>query len=336
VDSHSPLSLAYPLNAPKVSVVIPTYNRSELILAAVESVLSQTYTDYELIVIDDGSTDSTRERLRPYLDRIRYFYQPNRGVSAARNAGVKAARGEWLSMLDSDDVWHPTKLERQLDALAALGDGFGACFTDCNYIGNPAISSTVFEAAGFNADVPFGPLDNPLHYMVGNRYGICIPSLLVLRSLVNEIGGFDETLGLAEDRDLIFKLTFKTKFCFISTPLVSIDRRPEVSRLTDLCSKRVGQTYIWGELLLKKMLARPELVDPEIRQMLQEELVGFYYNWAAASLNDLKLSSFLENIQKIRDMGQSYRKIFWTLLSRAARKLSRRLCLPFDEPGALH
>ena len=116
---------------PRVSVIIPTYNRGSLLPVAIESVLAQTYKDYELIIIDDGSTDDTCKKLQPYIERLRYFYQDNRGVSAAQNAGINVALGKYVSILASDDVWLPTKLERQLGALAQLGGEFGACFTDC-------------------------------------------------------------------------------------------------------------------------------------------------------------------------------------------------------------
>lgn len=97
----------------RISVVIPTYNRKRLLLRAVESVLAQTFPAYEIIVVDDGSTDATREALRPYGKRIRYIYQEKSGVSAARNSGITTARGDWIALLDSDDLWHPQKLERQ-------------------------------------------------------------------------------------------------------------------------------------------------------------------------------------------------------------------------------
>lgn len=311
--------------APKISVIIPTYNRGALLPIAIESVFRQTYLDYELIVVDDGSTDDTRERLLPSIDRIRYFYQPNRGVSAARNAGVKLAQGQWISMLDSDDVWHPTKLRRQMDALAKLGNGFGACFTDCNFAGDPSIRSTAFESAGLATDAEVGPLPNPLRYMVGERYAICIQSLLFLRSLYHDVGGCDEALGLNEDRALVFKLSFKTAFCYVSAPLVTIDRTPKTARLTNLCSRREAQTYAWGELMFKQMLAWPELTDLEIRRNIQDDLTGFYYDWTASWLNGLDPANAWKNIRKIHGMGQSYRRIFRILLSRAAGKLLRML-----------
>ena len=95
------------MSSPKVTVVIPTYNRAHLIKDAVESVLNQTYQDFELIVIDDGSTDNTREVLAVYKDKLTYIYQENQGRSSARNHGIELAQGEYIAFLDSDDVWFP-------------------------------------------------------------------------------------------------------------------------------------------------------------------------------------------------------------------------------------
>ena len=103
---------------PKVSVIIPTYNRSLSVREAIESVLAQTYRDFELIVVDDGSADNTPSVLGSFGERIRGIRQANAGVSAARNAGIRAAKGEWVAFLDSDDLWVPQKLERQMAGVA--------------------------------------------------------------------------------------------------------------------------------------------------------------------------------------------------------------------------
>ena len=99
---------------PKVSVIIPVYNCDRYITQTVESVLSQTYTNYEIIVVDDGSTDNTRQVLEPYFARIQYIYQPNKGVAAARNQGIELAKGELIAFLDHDDVFLPDKLAEQV------------------------------------------------------------------------------------------------------------------------------------------------------------------------------------------------------------------------------
>ena len=99
---------------PTVSVVIPTYNYGRYICETIDSALAQTYKPLEVIVVDDGSTDDTRERLAAYSDRIRYILQKNSGPAAARNTGIVAAQGEFVALLDSDDLWLPEKVERQV------------------------------------------------------------------------------------------------------------------------------------------------------------------------------------------------------------------------------
>ncbi len=309
----------------KVSALIPTYNRQEHVLRAIDSVLAQTVPVDEIIVVDDGSTDGTVEAIHNrHGSNVTVVRQANKGVSAARTRAVEQSRGQWVGFLDSDDIWLPTKMERQFDALATLGDEFGACFTNCNYFGDPNEQSTAFDEAGLKTDSAFGEVSNPIRYILRDL-GIYVQSLLVRRSLIDEVGGFDDALGISEDRDLIFKLAFRTKFCFVAAPLVSIDRTPLVPRLTGLLARKNDQSYAWLELVRKKWLARPELVDREARQVIQEELIALYYGGAAERLGELRLAAALENVKKIRNMGQSYPKIGLTLLSRGAKKLSRKV-----------
>jgi glycosyltransferase involved in cell wall biosynthesis len=112
--------------APRVSVVLPTYNRADYLEEALESVLAQTFADFEVVVVDDGSTDDTPARLARYGERIRVIRQENRGVGAARNRGIEAARGRYVAFIDNDDLWHPRKLEVQ-HAFMASHPGFVGC-----------------------------------------------------------------------------------------------------------------------------------------------------------------------------------------------------------------
>ena len=117
--------------APLVSVVIPTYNRSAFVTKAIDSVLNQVFGDYELIVVDDGSTDDTKGQLDKYQGKIRYIYQDNHGVSAARNTGITASRGEWLAFLDSDDEWRPNYLAKQIGQTTKYA---GLCMQSANCV----------------------------------------------------------------------------------------------------------------------------------------------------------------------------------------------------------
>jgi glycosyltransferase involved in cell wall biosynthesis len=319
----------------KIAALIPTYNRRANVLRAIDSVLAQTLPVAEIIVVDDGSTDGTGDAIDArYGSAVTLIRQGNGGVSVARTRAMEEARSEWVAFLDSDDVWFPTKLERQRDALRALGDDFGACFTNCCYSGNPAMFYSVFDQGGLRlaAGCEVAALGNPLRYIVGahGRYApsLMVQSLLVRRSLLREMGGFDSSLGFSEDRDLTFRLCFNTKLCVVSTPLVSIDRTPGVSRLTDGLACKNDQLYAWLELVLKKMLSQSDRLDPDSVKTIRDELMGLYYGGVAERLRQREFVAAYRNLRKLRHMGQSYPKVAFNLFARAGRKLTNTIDLP--------
>src|SRR3989344_8773435 len=118
-----------------ISVIIPTYNRALMVKRAIESVLAQSYENFEIIVADDGSTDDTKEALSGYINsgKIKYIFQDNAGPGAARNAGIKHAKGELVAFLDSDDEWVPDKLEKQIKIFESRGKD-AAVFSNIEYI----------------------------------------------------------------------------------------------------------------------------------------------------------------------------------------------------------
>jgi len=309
---------------PTVSVLIPTYNRSRLVVNALESIFSQTYDDYEIIVVDDGSTDDTVRTLKPYGERIRYVYQENLGVSAALNTGIRVARGKWLSVLASDDVWLSAKLERQFQALTTLGNDFGACFTDCIYDGDPALTLSAFQHAGLQSVNEFGALEDPVRYVLARHPAIWVQSLLVQRHLLEELEGFDEKMVVAEDTDLLFRLTFKTKLCFVAAPLVRIDRTPNRAvGLMEAFSKRTDVAFACREYMWKKWLALPELVDPETRLCILDSLRQMYYDWTVTRLRQLRVLGAVQKMNDLKAFGEANATIAAKLGARAARQLGR-------------
>jgi glycosyltransferase involved in cell wall biosynthesis len=170
---------------PLVSAVIPTYNYGQFVAEAVESALAQTYSPLEVVVVDDGSTDDTAERLQPYRGRIRYLYQENRGLSGARNAGIRAARGEYVALLDSDDAWKPEKITAQMSLAVAHGYQAVVCWSEWP---KGATEELRFEDCFFS----------------GPGFG---STAVIRKSLFNEVGEFDETLRSVEDRDMMLRLT---------------------------------------------------------------------------------------------------------------------------------
>jgi glycosyltransferase involved in cell wall biosynthesis len=306
-----------------VSVIIPTFNRSKLLVNAIQSVLSQTYRDYEIIVVDDGSTDDTAEALTPYMDRIRYVYQANLGASAAQNRGVQLATGKWVSILASDDVWLPTKLETQLKVVATLGKNFGACFTNCDFFGNTHAIPSAFEQAGFNEELPFGPLKEPFKVILARHPAIYVQSLLVLRSLMEYPNGFDERIVVAEDTDLLFRLAFNTKFCFVNERLVRIDRTPSRGvGLMELYYSSDDRAFSSKEHVLQKWICLSENMDSELRQAVQERLKLLYYDWLVTKLYHFQYVKAFELAGRIRATGDNNRMIYRTLAFRAQRKIS--------------
>ena len=170
-----------------VSVIIPTYNRADLVANAIESVLCQTYRDFEIIVADDGSTDATRARIEPYMDKITYFYQENEGKSVATNRAMERARGKWIAILDSDDVWLPDKLRFQFEALQNVGEGCGLCFTDGVLVNNPNMKGGLFERSGIKFQNEYGRIENPTSYRIRPRlrsHRIYVQTTLIEKKLL--------------------------------------------------------------------------------------------------------------------------------------------------------
>jgi glycosyltransferase involved in cell wall biosynthesis len=327
---------------PTVSVVIPTFNRSRLVVGAVDSALRQTVGGLEVIVVDDGSTDDTADRLRTYRDRIRYVYQENRGASAAQNKGIALARAPWIAVLASDDVWLPTKLEAQLHAIDALGGDYGACFTDCVYAGDSTMSLSAFGAAGLECPAPFAPLDHPLTYVLGRHPALYVQSMLVSRAALGRAGRFDEELLVGEDTDLLFRLSFHTRFCVVRDALVRIDRGPSPSgRLSDLFKRGDDVMFQCTERRIQKWLVAPEVTDPALRAVLQRSLQGLYYRWAIARLSDRRLGEALKMIRLAHSSGRPLAALAAALMVGAIRRLllvrgtrRRRRNRSADAPGA--
>ncbi len=199
---------------PSVSVIIPTFNRRDLLRRAVESVAAQSFRDYEILIIDDGSSDGTSaaDLFKSFPRPASYMRLPeNRGVSAARNAGISAARGAWLAFLDSDDVWHPRKLERQIDWLQS-NPGCRIAQTREIWIRkgrrvNPPATHEKARGDLFEAGL--------------ERCMITPSSVIMQKSLVDECGAFDESLPACEDYDLWLRITARYRVGLIDEYLLT-------------------------------------------------------------------------------------------------------------------
>ena len=194
-----------------ISVIIPTYNRAHLLPRCLDSVIAQKLRSHEIIVVDDGSTDSTRDLVRRNYPGIKLISQENRGVSAARNAGIGAAQGDWLAFLDSDDAWLPGKLGRQAQTV----------------LDNPDVNIIHTDEIWIRNGVRVNPHLKHRKYG-GSIFRRCLPlcvispsSVMIHRRVFDRVGLFDETLPVCEDYDLWLRICALMPVAFVPEPLIT-------------------------------------------------------------------------------------------------------------------
>ena len=200
------------MSSPAVSVVLPTYNYARFLPGALDSVLAQTFTDFEVLVIDDGSTDGTAEVVRPYLadPRVHYRRVANGGPSRARNLGIGLARAPLIAFLDADDQWLPTKLDKQL-ALFRRDPSLGVVYTRRRLVDEEGYELEWREPALHRGNV--------LEALFTANF-VCLTSCLVSRRVFATVGLFDEALRQSEDYDLWLRVAERFRFDYVDEPLV--------------------------------------------------------------------------------------------------------------------
>jgi len=299
---------------PAISVVIPTYNPAQYLREALDSALSQTYGNREIIVVDDGSTDGTPKVLLPYLGHITYLRQANAGVSAARNTGIRAARGEWVAFLDDDDLWHPDKIARQV--AAAGGDsGCVASFTDrMELADDTVVQSSVKQVA---PQVRSGwILEELFHHNF-----ICTSSVMVRRQTLLALGGFDESLRQSEDWHLWLRIAARHRWAFVDEVLVTHRARPS-SLSTSIEGRLAG-----CRAALEKIVAEVPRLRPLERRIRATQLLSAGTKYYCRGDYRLARAKLAEAIRTNPGVLRSYPYLAITLapgvLVPAARNLRR-------------
>lgn len=196
--------------ATKLSVIIPTFSRAGLVGRAIKSVLSQTLQPDEIIIIDDGSTDETPTIIEQNFPMVKYFRQNNKGVSSARNAGIRMANGDWIVFLDSDDEWLPKKLSGQMNALSKNTE-MKICYTNEIWVRHGRRVNQRKKHTKFG----------------GHIYQNCLPlciispsSVVIHKSIFDEVGFFDESLPVCEDYDLWLRICSRYPVLYLEEPLI--------------------------------------------------------------------------------------------------------------------
>ena len=194
----------------KISVIIPTYNRKHTLQRAIDSVLAQTFKPFEIIIVDDGSKDGTKEWLLLNYPSVQYIHQPNNGVSSARNKGIQISQGSWIALLDSDDEWMPEKLEYQ-SRFIEVNRNSSFCHTNEIWIRNGVRVNQMKKHKKYGGDIFKHCLD---------ICRISPSSSIIKKDVFEEVGAFDESLTVCEDYDLWLRVTAKFNILFLDEPLI--------------------------------------------------------------------------------------------------------------------
>jgi glycosyltransferase involved in cell wall biosynthesis len=300
------------IQAPAVTVVVATYNRAKLLGETIDSILQQGFKSYELIVVDDGSTDHTREALGRFESRVRYLYQENKGPSAARNLGVRHARGRWISILDSDDLCAPDHLER-LYGYAANHPDCGMVFANGAYLAGPEHRrKTIIPAAKSRRLAAHGVRLADLF----DKSLVRLQAALISKPAYDAIGGHDESLRVCMDLDLSFRLLMNFPVAYLDDIVFFyLKHQGNISRNEEL---RLTENI----RVIEKLLAR----HPSARELLGERRVALrlayrYYRlakcrWQIGQYNEAREA--IKTAASLRPLSLKYQfyRIQWNALLR--------------------
>lgn len=263
------------MNLPLISIIIPTYNSAEYVVKCIQNLLRQTYKKTEIIVVDDGSVDATADLLGPYWPYIRYHFQESSGFSTALNHGLSEANGDWVAFCYVEDGWHQKKLERQLGSMHFHRKEAQVCFTNSRYYQddyNP-LGESLHLPHSKTFKEPYGILKDPTRMLLNPPHGIHLSSTLINRKLVESIGGFDDTLPIYHDMDLLFRLSLKTGFCYNRRPLTAV--RCSNSKENTLNYYRPVQEIVFNtkETMYRKWLAMIQSQRKDLVSQVKKHLI---------------------------------------------------------------
>jgi glycosyltransferase involved in cell wall biosynthesis len=255
---------------PKISVVIPSYNRAHLIAETIQSVLAQTFQDFEIIVVDDGSSDNTQEVISHFP--VRYFYQENKGASAARNTGIRLSLGEYIAFLDSDDLLLRHALQRGVEALnmyPEAGFSYGQA-----YLMNEREQIFGLIKSSFVRHSSLVDGKEIIREML-TTYTVPINTTMVRRRCLNTIGGFDESLKTAEDRAFHVSMAKRYPVVYIAEPLIKY----RVHSGSTSAAPRLKEMENYNRIVLESIFNDEEL-GPMFQRQRRNAYFELYYRLA--------------------------------------------------------
>lgn len=295
---------------PKVSVIIPTYNYGHFLGEAIQSVLDQTFQDWELIVVDDGSTDNTREVVAAFADpRIRYVYQENRGNPAARNAALKLAAGEYIACLDADDMWFPEMLQKLVAQLDSLPPTVGLVYSDVYLFNNE--DGAIIRRFLQGRRPPQGRIFD--HLLDTDGWFISDTGSLIRREVFERVGLYDESLLRYQDWEMWVRIAAAYEVAALDEPLARCRRH------SGNATKGLEKMYQWGQAARRKVMASYPL-SPRQKRALRHNLAYHEYTYGV-------------DLLRLGKRGEAWKAFFRSLRLRPGeRKTYIHLGLPLLSP----
>ena len=286
---------------PKVSVIIPTYNSAQFIAETLESVFAQTYKDYGVIVVDDGSTDNTKEVLKPYMSKIRYIYKENGGAASARNVGIKNAQGEYIAFLDSDDLWLPEKLEKQIEYFGKHPQ-IDMVFANCIRFGE--------EVSNVRNDTKF--ISNDMFVNIW-WYNIVPTSTVMLRkSCFEKVGLFDEAreLETTEDAEMWLRIARECEVGYLREVVTKYR-----VRASGYSRSNIDRAYNSAKLVIDKYWEDVK-IRGYTRKFYNLKLHRYYLNYGLSlfSIGNSK-DAHIKFKEALKYNPRSLKALFWYLVT---------------------
>jgi glycosyltransferase involved in cell wall biosynthesis len=297
---------------PKVSIILPIYNSAQFIEEALESIRQQTFQDYEVLVVDDGSGDQTGEIVKRHKDRLRYIYQEHGGPAKARNRGIRESTGKYVAFLDSDDLWLPTKLEKQVDMMDR----------------NPELGMVITENLCFNERGVFMPSMGKRKRLMGGDVAknifvhswVGTPTVMVKREVFDRVGLFEEQLQLAEDDNMWVRIAVNFKVGLLDEVLVKVRDHP-------------SRTILDREKMFESVRANIELLSHKyagIRERIQSAIPlkysRLYFEMGYFSFENQNYPEARAAFQQgIKSYGWYWKNYVYFLLCCLPKRLIRKL-----------
>ena len=302
---------------PQISVVIPTYNRAKLLSRALESALQQLHPADEIIVVDDGSDDNTREVVEAFGSAVRYFYQSNAGASSARNRGVDEARSPWIAFLDSDDQWSPDYLERMVRAIEGTDGKAWLYFSDARFLSTGS-GATYWEEIHFSMSAPFQLIADARRLVLADLQPMLLPFSVFNRQRYRARGGLWERLRSAEDTHLFMKLGLEGPVCAVhGTGGVVTSDSDSGNRLTHLYRAETVQHWRNLILLCADILHSCPTLRASERRLIKRRISDAHWRLARHAWREGRL------LGGVRECGRavgSYPLMVFLLAARTARR----------------